>query len=645
MSPRYERIVETMAEGVWQVDAHATTTFVNQRMAEMLGYPVDEVLGRSPLSFVAPEAVHDLEAALASRPRGVVGHYDIELVRRDGSLFSASVSASPLFDCVGVYEGSLAIVTDAAERRRADEALRSSEARYRALFEHSPYPKWVYDVETLGFLEVNDAAAAHFGYTREELLGMSAADVHPDGELAALTTVVADRNPAQVQPRLWKHRRKDGTLIDVEVSWHPFVLDGRDTRMGVGRDVTDRVRLEEQLRQAQKMEAIGSLAGGVAHDFNNVLSVILSYASLALDTVPVGNTAREDLEEIRMAGERAAVLTRQLLAFSRQQVLRPRLVEVTRLVGDLEKMLRRLVGEDVALTLRTPELSAVVSADPSQLEQIIMNLSVNARDAMPEGGELVIETASEDIVAPVPAYPAVPAGHYVVLRVTDTGTGMDRPTMARIFEPFFTTKPVGRGTGLGLSTVFGIVRQSGGHISVESEPGKGTTFVVHLPRVREDAPRISAEPPSSTFLKGTETVLLVEDDDQVRGIARTILRRHGYEVIEAANGGEALLICEQHEKPIHVLLTDVVMPRMNGRLLARRLAELRPEMRVVCMSGHTPAEIGQRDTLPDDVAFLQKPFTPDALLTTIREVLGREPGRAKCAVVQLVHDGRARNSA
>jgi signal transduction histidine kinase/ActR/RegA family two-component response regulator len=401
-------------------------------------------------------------------------------------------------------------------------------------------------------------------------------------------------------------------------------------------------QLEDQLRQAQKMEAIGSLAGGVAHDFNNVLSVILSYASLAMDSLPAGHAVREDLEEIRTAAERATVLTRQLLAFSRQQVLRPRLVDVTNLVSDLEKMLRRLVGEDVTLTLRTSEQPTVVNADPSQLEQIIMNLAVNARDAMPDGGELVIETAAVDVRTSMPAYPQVPSGEYVMLRVTDTGTGMDDAVQARIFEPFFTTKRIGRGTGLGLSTVFGIVRQSGGYISVESEVGRGSTFVIHIPRLHGDAPRVPIAPPSASYLKGTETVLLVEDEEQVRAIARTILRRSGYDVVEAANGGEALLICEQLERPIHLLLTDVVMPRMSGRLLAKRLAELRPGMRVVCMSGHTPAEVGTRDTLPCDVAFLQKPFTPDALLTAIREALGPANAQASRVHAALAQAG-ARN--
>ena len=292
MSPRYQRIVETMAEGVWQVDARASTTFMNGRMAHMLGYSVEEVLGRSLFSFVHPAALADLEATLASRLPGQAACCALQLVRRDGGLLPVSLSATPLFDRVGAYEGSLAIVTDVGERHASSEALlRSSEAGFRALFESSPYPKWVYDVDTLRFIAVNDAAVAHFGYTREELLQMTAADVHPASDLGALMDVMALVEPPHAMSRPWKHVRKDGSVVDVEVSWQPFLLDGRQTRMGVGHDVTDRTRLEEQLRQAQKMEAIGSLAGGVAHDFNNLLSVILSYASLAADSIPMGNPA------------------------------------------------------------------------------------------------------------------------------------------------------------------------------------------------------------------------------------------------------------------------------------------------------------------------------------------------------------------
>lgn len=516
------------------------------------------------------------------------------------------------------------------QRIAADEALRASEARYRALFESSPFPKWVCDVESLQFLAVNQAALRQYGYSREELLTMTAADLHPPEELEALARAVAGGDPALGHPGPWKHRRKDGSLLDVEVSWQPFAFDGHAARVVIARDVTDRTRLEAQLRQAQKMEAIGSLAGGVAHDFNNVLSVILSYAALVTDELAVGSPLREDMDEIRRAGERATALTRQLLAFSRQQVLQPCPVELNELLAGTEKMLRRLLGDDISLSLRTLDSSLVVVADPGQLEQIVMNLVVNARDAMQRGGDLLIETSSATVEGVAAQGLELVPGAYAVLRVTDTGSGIDTMTLPRIFDPFFTTKEKGKGTGLGLATVFGIVKQSGGCISVESVVGRGTTFTIHLPRAQR---RVTVAPPSSVSTSardGTETILLVEDDDQVRGLARTILRRHGYDVIEAANGGEALLICEELGRRIDVLVTDVVMPRMSGRQLARRLGKMRPEMRVICMSGHTPAEVADRDVLVGSVAYLQKPITPDLLLRKVREVLGCSSGCGRC---------------
>jgi PAS domain S-box-containing protein len=628
LTARYERIFESLAEGVWQIDAAGSTSFMNERMGEMLGYPVDQSIGRSLLSFVPASQHGAVRSRLASCERGRGACYELDLLRKDGSVLSATIRAMPLFNGAGAYEGALAIVTDESERLRADDALRASEARYRALFESSPFPKWVYDVETLRFLTVNDACVRHYGYAREELLAMTVADICPD-EVPALEKAVATGDPSFEHPNPWKHRKKDGTIIDVEVSWCPNVIDGRATRMAVMRDVTDRTRLEAQLRQAQKMEAIGSLAGGIAHDFNNLLSVILSYVSLASEAAPPGSVLRDDLDEIRHAGERAADLTRQLLAFSRQQVLRPRLVDVGRMVADMEKMLRRILGDDVALLLRAPEVAAIVNADPSQIEQIVMNLAVNARDALIRGGELAIGVEHVELGTGSAIAPDAPAGSYVSLRVADTGTGMDAATLARIFEPFFTTKETGRGTGLGLSTVFGIVRQSGGHIAVESSVGEGTSFTVLLPRVPGGIEAATDSGAALPTLVGSETVLLVEDDEQVRGSARSILRRSGYDVIEAANGGEALLICEQLDRRIDVLLTDVVMPRMSGRQLARRLSTVRPEMRVICMTGYAPDVVAARDVSIDDATILQKPFTPDSLLRAMRDVL-RCSGCARC---------------
>lgn len=380
-------------------------------------------------------------------------------------------------------------------------------------------------------------------------------------------------------------------------------------------------RTEQQLRQSQKMDAVGQLAGGIAHDFNNLLSVILSFSSMALDSLKPGDPLREDLKEISQAGERAAALTKRLLTFSRQQILEPRSIDVGQVTRGMEMMLRRLLGENVELEVSvSPELFPVL-ADRGQIEQVLMNLAVNARDAMPGGGKLTIEVGNVHLSGEYTnTHLGLSDGDYLMLAVSDTGTGMDREMQSRIFEPFFTTKERGKGTGLGLSTVYGIVKQSRGHIWVYSEPGEGTTFKVYLPRGARDnaVPRVHA--PVVARLNGSETILLVEDDDQVRKAARGILRRNGYEVLEAKNAGEAILMAES-KRQFHLLLTDVIMPQMSGMQLIERLRATRPDLRAVCMSGYTGEAAMRHGVLQEGVAFVQKPLTPEALLIKVREVL------------------------
>jgi two-component system, cell cycle sensor histidine kinase and response regulator CckA len=652
---RYRRVLETTNEGVWVVDAKANTAFMNRRMASVLGCDVVEAVGRPAIDCVAKDSrarfaaiFGEPDGALASS--GPIGQQELELQRRDGSTRWVVLDATPIRDEGGRSEGAFAMVSDITEqrrgeeeraklavelerelveRRRAEEALRTSEARFARLDESGLVAIGVADlVEQRGRMkEANDAFLTMFGYSREEMLAgkMNFVDMTPEAFRAADVAAI-EALMTQGIARPWEKQllRKDGVPVTVLIG--VAVVSATDC-IAFLIDVTERSRAEEalrrtedQLRQAQKMEAIGSLAGGVAHDFNNLLSIVLSYSQLLAEELRPEDPMRADLQEIESAGERAANLTRQLLAFSRQQVLQPRILDLNENVATLERMLRRLIGEDIELSVIPDPALGKVKADPGQIEQVVMNLVVNARDAMPEGGKLTIETENIDIDEAYASHAEVKPGSYVMIAVTDDGVGMDKATQARIFDPFFTTKEIGKGTGLGLSTVFGIVKQSGGHVSCYSEPGQGTCFKVYLPRTDQSqdaaAPRATRGPAS-----GRETILLVEDEDAVRQVARTILRRYGYRVLEAANGGEALLLCEQHEGKIDLVLTDVVMPLMSGRQLVERLRAVRPHLGVVYMSGYTDDAVVRHGIVDSDVAFLQKPITPETLTRKVRDVL------------------------
>jgi two-component system, cell cycle sensor histidine kinase and response regulator CckA len=512
------------------------------------------------------------------------------------------------------------------ERELAVAALRASEEQYRALFENTPYPMWVFDLDTHKLLAVNGAAIAHYGYRREEFLALRIEDLRPPEDIPELERHLGTRPSGYRTTGPWRHRKKDGTIIHVETSGHEIPFAGRRAELVVIDDITERRRLEEQFRQAQKMEAVGRLAAGVAHDFNNLLTAILGTTDLMIEDVPADHPNREGLLDIRGAAERAAVLTRQLLTFSRQQVVSPRVLRLNELISDLVKLLRRLLGEDVTIATALAPDCGPVKADPGQLEQVIVNLSVNARDAMPNGGRLMIETKNVDLDGDYPTERVtIPAGRYVMLAVTDTGTGMDAKTKARIFEPFFTTKPVGKGTGLGLATVYGVVQQSGGYIWLYSELGHGTSFKIYLPRVDAVETEAAAEASLAGALDGSETVLVAEDEEAVRQIIEKALDAHGYRVLSARDGAEALERASAYAGQIDLLVTDVVMPDMNGRELSRRLVETRPNLRTLYLSGYTDDAILHRGVLQQGVAFLQKPFSLRMLARKVREVIEARP--------------------
>ena len=474
------------------------------------------------------------------------------------------------------------------------------------------------------FTFVNPAAEAMLGYEPGELIGQHwTAIIPPDQQ--PIVHAADERRRHGVSDRYELELvRKDGSRLPVLVSGSPRFENGRFTgTLAVFADISELKRLESQLIQSQKMEALGRLAGGVAHDFNNLLTAIIGYSEFLLQELNPYDPRRGDVEEIKKAANRAAALTRQLLAFSRKQMLQPQVLNLNTTVSNLEKMLRRLIGEDIELvTVLDPHLGRV-KADPGQIEQVIMNLAVNTRDAMPQGGKLTIETRDvlldEDYAR---QYADVQPGSYVMLTMSDTGTGMDEETLSHLFEPFFTTKDVGQGTGLGLATVHGIVKQSGGHITVYSEPGLGTTFKIYLPQTEEASTTTSLPLTRPAALQGQETILLVEDADMVRDLARRTLTFRGYTVLEAHDGEEALRLSTQHEGPIHLLVTDVVMPGgISGRQLAERLMATRPEMRVLYMSGYADDAIVRHGLLEPGMAFLQKPFAPDILALKVREVL------------------------
>ena len=517
----------------------------------------------------------------------------------------------------------VAALEKALEKRRLGRALRDSEARYRALVEGSIQGLSIHRGFAIEF--ANASLAAMFGYAGPpELIGRDLRVLVAPDEIPRVEGYAAACQEGGPAPPRYEFQgvRRDGTLIWVETLMSVTSWRHGTALLATFVDVTERKRLEDHLRQSQKMEAIGRLAGGVAHDFNNLLTVISGRAQIELLRPELSGPSRRNIDLIAEAASRASTLTKQLLAFSRKQVLQPRVLDVDIVVAGMEPLLRRLIGEDIDLVTATEPGLGRVRADPGQLEQVVLNLAVNARDAMPRGGRLTVETANAELDEAYARQQAdVHPGPYVILAVSDTGVGMDAETRAHLFEPFFTTKGVGEGTGLGLATVYGIVKQSGGHITAYSEVGRGTTIKIYLPRVDAASEVRGAEPEPVVLRRGSETVLLVEDDEAVRELTCEVLEMHGYTVLAVADAGEAPRVLEGASRPIHLLVTDVVMPRLSGRELTERLRSLRPGLKVLYISGYAGTAVVHHGVLDPGTPFLQKPFTPDALLRSVRKVL------------------------
>lgn len=637
---RIRSMLDRLPVGVVVVDLPSERIALSNPSAErILGHgPLGATLGeeiplRQGMSVSGiPYAPGDWPACRTIHTGETVLNEEIVIRQQDRSERAVVVTTEIIPGADGTPVGVLATYDDITDRRQSEE-------RYRLVFEASPIPLWVYDLETLQFLAVNQAAVTEYGFSRDEFLAMTIRDIRPVDDVPHLLDRIerlelgVEKPDWSDQPeRSWRHRRKDGSILHVDIRSHPMLFLGRPARIVIAMDVTAKQRLEDQLRQSQKMEAIGQLAGGIAHDFNNLLTVIGGYANLSLLGLPQDHPARAHLAHVVAASERAAALTHQLLAFGRKQVLQPRLLNLNSVVEGMRPLLVRLLREDIQLDLRLDPGLCHVEADLHQLELVLMNLVLNASDAMAGGGVVTIETRETHLDEEYAAMRVgVRPGSHAQLAVSDTGHGMDAQTQSRVFEPFFTTKPVGKGTGLGLSTAFGIVKQSGGHIAVYSEVGVGTTFKVYLPAAGALA-RVAETKPAVTALGGTETILLVEDDAGVREFATRSLRALGYAVHEAASGEQALRIGRMLGDGVDLLLTDVVMPNLGGRQIADALAPICRKMRVLFMSGYTQNAIAQHGVLDPGLEYLPKPFNTKSLGQRVREVLS-SPQRPRSIVV------------
>jgi PAS domain S-box-containing protein len=632
---RFRSLVQNSSDLVTILSPDGTILYASDSAERIVGYSAPELVGNDLASYLDSGDVPALRSLLqnANGKASGTGPVEFSLRRADGSaVWLEAVGTNLLNDAT--IRGIVLNARDVSERKRADRALRESEERYRDLFDNAS------DLVCMAapdgaLLYVNQAWKDGTGYGEEEIGRMQLLDlVHPESR-AYYTEVIErvllgerlDHVELVFVPRA-------GTPITVEGNLSCTFKDGQPSVVrGIYRDITERKRVEEHLRRAERMQAAGKLAGGVAHEVNNMMTGVIGFSEFLLRSLDEGDARRADVEEIIKAGTRAADVTRQLLAFTRQQFLQPQVLDVNAVVNDMQKMLRRSLGEDHMLELRLSPRAGRLRADRGQLEQVLINLVINARDAMSRHGRAVIETAPavwDEVYAQRHGGVDLPLGHYVMLAVNDTGCGMEPDVQARIFEPFFTTKPIGQGTGLGLSTVYGIVKQSGGYVWVYSEPGEGSVFKIYLPAAQVDDIATLVPDPPETPEGGSETILVIEDEDIVRNLACRGLKDHGYTVVEARNGLQALLYVRQHPGTIDLVISDVVMPEMGGRELGQKLAQYEPGLPILFMSGYTGDDVVHRGLLDPEAPFQQKPFTPAGLATKVRAMLDQHP-RARAA--------------
>ncbi len=621
-------ITEGTTDAVFVKDLQGRYLMMNTAGARFLGRSVAEVIGKDDTELFDPaDAREIMERDRKVLEAGGTQTYE-EAATSDGVARIYLSTKGPFRDANGEIAGLLGICRDITDRKRAEEEIRQSQQKLRMHFEHTPLAVVEWDVE-FRVAAWNPSAERIFGYSREEAMGKHASFIVPPQVREHVDRVLNDLLSHKVGASSTNDNvTKDGRIISCE--WYNTPLVDEFGRVlgaaSLAQDVTERVALEERLRQSQKMEAIGRLAGGVAHDFNNLITVILGYSQVLSEGLPPGRLA-DSTAQIKSAADRAAGITRQLLAFSRKQVVSPRMINLNDIMLNLDSLLRRLIGEDVEVLAAPAGDLGTVKADPGQIEQILMNLALNARDAMPNGGKLTLETSNVQLDhAYAREHQPVEPGRYVMLAVSDTGVGMAPEIQARIFEPFYTTKEVGKGTGLGLSTVYGIVKHMGGHIWVYSEPGQGTTFKIYFPRLNQPAEELWSEKSRKEVRRGTETILLVEDDPQLRQLTSSVLVHCGYKVLTAGGGEEGLALCKANHSDIDLLVTDVVMPGMNGRQLAEQVARVAPQAKVLYISGYTGNAIAHYGVLDAGVWFLPKPFSLSALVAKVREVLDTTTG-------------------